>query len=407
MHITRVSGPVSVHVFDVPNEDGGGTNRLYIFGDEHFSYDHMCDACDRSQGCATIMQFVDEQVGAARDHHAALDVFLEMPYVPARGEQRLHVLRYFDRYFRSNAGPPPKGGTIRNVLMRVFGGSQPSPRYIGQLAQLYKRYHRELYDDSYKRRSADATGVRFHYTDARRDPNVDAILNGKSAARWPVELLRKVLHAFLFSTDFPADIQQALGAEGAAAVVHDTLSTIDRGKRRAVHKVAKQYHNLRDGNMKSALRRYIEDRVDDIVGLISDVIGHNPLDDVLEDNPINSLRSTVRLYREEAFSLAFRYGAILILMDAYLLGRMLRFVAQQVDTTGGSSIVYVGESHAQFYVHFLRDYLGLGPILCNPVRADNPTRCVSLMKTGANTCYVKKHLSKKTDVVEGHKTRKR
>lgn len=390
-NITRVSGPVSVHVFDFPNEHSAGTNRLYMFGDEHFSYDHMCDACERSKGCATIMQFVDEQVSIANERHGTLDVFLEMPYVPSDGKIRDNVLTYFDRLFRSNAGPP--SGALHQALLKMVGST---PFYIGQLAQLYKRYNRELYDDTYKRQDAQSTGVRFHYSDARREPNVDAILND-DAIKWPTAVMREVLHAFLFSSDFPADIRRALGTD--RAVVHETLSsTGPTDKRRVVHKVAKQYHALRDGRLKGALRRYLEDRVEEVITVMRDVVGmdspasSSSVNEWEQDPPyvwVSGLREWRTKLHTAAFKTALRFGAIMLIMDAYLLGRMLRFIGQRADTTGGTSIVYVGDAHADFYVRFFRDYIGLSASVCRPMRgyldASSTSRCVAM--TGSAHCH--------------------
>jgi hypothetical protein len=70
-----------------------------------------------------------------------------------------------------------------------------------------------------------------------------------------------------------------------------------------------------------------------------------------------------------------------VLMDAYLLSRLVYF-AMLKRATGGASIVYVGHSHAMEIVTFLQDYAQLPPELCDSGRdidtqdPDKPQRCV-------------------------------
>ena len=51
-----------------------------------------------------------------------------------------------------------------------------------------------------------------------------------------------------------------------------------------------------------------------------------------------------------------------------LVARLARFCTSR-EGAGGESIVYVGNAHAEYYVAFFADYLGLAPVICQPIGA--------------------------------------
>ena len=69
-----------------------------------------------------------------------------------------------------------------------------------------------------------------------------------------------------------------------------------------------------------------------------------------------------------SYKLVMQLAVHLVLMDAYLVCRLLRFCTRP-EAAGGESIVYVGNAHAEYYVSFFQDYMGLTPVVCQPASA--------------------------------------
>ena len=89
-----------------------------------------------------------------------------------------------------------------------------------------------------------------------------------------------------------------------------------------------------------------------------------------------------RFYRA-CFPYVMSLGVHVVLMDAYLVCRLTRFCGQggAGERGGGVGIVYVGDAHADYYAAFLRNYVGLEPVVDHPLRMDargRAIRCVPL-----------------------------
>ncbi len=381
-----ISGPVSVYAFELP----ATRHRVVLFGDWHFSYEHLCKPCVREQGCATVTRFVREAAAHARARGTSLDVYLELPYVVRDGPRRRRVLQALEGFMARDMGPRARGKTpsalLNKLLHRIAGASST---YVGVFAQLYREFRGDVYhdlDDRRQRRTkasndaGEGGAVRFHHADARYEPHVARLLNADVA--WlrdhvrTIDRLRALLMAILFSRDFVGDVRRLLGAPTAAKVLDlDALSTLDAahgGAGRPVHKIAKQFLRLRDGPVKAAARRWIEDRVDGLMRVLRDDVGFGGPTAAAATAPDTdaSWKETVQEVREAAqratLPLVMSLGVWVLLMDAYLACRMLRFALQRPDAVGGMSVVYVGDAHAQFYLHLLRDYLGVAPMTCQP-----------------------------------------
>ena len=422
----HVSGPISVHAFDLPVSVGKQanktstkgaattittTNRLYIFGDEHFSFNELCSPCKRSRGCKFITDFIRDRVSEAQRTGRSLDVFMEMPYVPSRGPMRRHLLSDWDKLMRMNASPQKSTSDSAGaaaLFKRIFGSvpvnRQSASVYVGVFSQLWKEFYHHLYDDDFKRHHAKASNVRFHYCDARYEPNVKRIL--PIQPRWVHEKLptldkiKRVMNAFVFGKDFERDIA-AVMTEGEASrvIVRETLSDKQ-------HKIAKQFHKLEDGPIKTALRKYINDRIDEIIDILkhdvcfedgAHIISHgrggrrgesneDSKESSRHDPWLPTLRAQHAMFYESAFEVTVRLGLWLILMDVYLICRLLRFAAQRPSSRGGTSIVYVGDAHAEFYVHFFKKYLDMVPVICRDRHSPRALkRCVSMSRQ-TGTC---------------------
>jgi hypothetical protein len=413
---TFVSGPISVHVFDAPTSDGrhGASfhNRIYIFGDQHFSYAHRCRPCLPSHGCERIVDFIERLVqerqvgnvgnqpklgappdallpagGGVPPPDRSLDVYMEMPYIVPRGRWRSKVLREKDPFMRRD-GPPPRTETA----------ARPRADYIGMLSQLYQRFYSRMYDDptpAQQRSLSARPRVRFHYCDARMEPNVSTLLPYEPGDHFygsrlnqfhlhmdaPAKLLA-LLEALLFSTDFVAEVRRLFG-EDAPPLVTETLS----GK--GVYRVAKQYHRLQEGPAKRAVRSYLSARAAEVVQNLraAGMFDYAAALRALRAFGSGSLPHAPRLDERQVrdylgrFILEMFFARVLV-MDAYLVCRMVRFSLQRGDSARGTSVVYVGDSHAAFYVRFFTEFMGLRALTCqNRVAVDGTSsnrRCVRL-----------------------------
>ncbi len=391
---TRVlSGPVSVHVFDVPVA-GGSVNRIYVLGDEHHSYDNMCSPCTDVAGCATVTEFVRRRLDLARSRGTALDAYMEMPYVLPSGPTRDALISMWDGLMKRDEGASSaaRGGNkkSRGLLDRLIGNN---PFYVGVFSRLYKEFGGEFYGEPVKH---TRDGARFHYCDARHEPNVSAFM-GMSPAVFhthvaSINAMRGFMHAFVYGLDFPADMARIFGAPTTQKlVVREALSSVLPGGPRVVHKIAKQFHRLTDGPAKTAAKAYLDARIEDTLDILRHDLGfdagahmyaapHKGAAPHTAYEPwLPMLRSWHRRYYDVAFELCMRLGVRVVLMDAYLVCRMLRFSVQA--GRGGESIVYVGDAHAEFYVRMLTEHMGLSPSVC-VARSAAPTggsrRCVRL-----------------------------
>ena len=404
----RVSGPVSVRAYDVPC-GSGGTNRVWVMGDEHFSYQNMCKPCDAEKGCCNVVSFVEDAIARAVSGGTQLDVLLELPYVPRAGAERTLAMRRWQRLMDADRG---------SRLRKSKDGRKSRKSYLGMLAVLYHKYSRYVYGSSSSsssgRRLADSRGsrarskgssgnVRFHYADAREEPNVQALLPAV-----PDRLLRRVrtcgqlrqlLGAFLFSRDFERD----LAALGLAAAEPATLSAMTDGGPRAVHKVAKQFLRVPPA-LSGTVRAYLDDRVEDAIEVVRADLGFDLGAGILERGRAAAQQASadaaagrvphmthgvtpmwllrVRGAHEQFFRRAYRsvmqFAVQLLIMDAYLICRLLRYCCRP-QAAGGECIVYAGNTHAEYYASFFEDYLGLKPAVCQPTQQARSVRRLSRM----------------------------
>jgi hypothetical protein len=305
----RLSGPVSAFVYDLPSGARAGTStstephRVYLFGDEHFSYSNMCASpCAGDAACADIVQFIDGQVAAATESGRSIDVFMEFPYL--RGERRDSQLRAWDARFRAEASPAHAVKEMLGVRTRVYG----------IFSLLYRRYGTRFYNHprvgeaGVSRRGA-SPAVRFHYADARHEPNAAAMFKGfcKPAApacdrAWMVALprpcrgallaflthvptadrMRELLRAFLFGTDFVADMGRLFGANfrvtratlGPAPGPKGAAGAAGAAGPRRTHRIAVQFHKL-PAAMRAQMRAFLERRIDELCALLRDDLDYD------------------------------------------------------------------------------------------------------------------------------------
>jgi hypothetical protein len=184
-----------------------------------------------------------------------------------------------------------------------------------------------------------------------------------------------------------------------------------------MHKVAKQYHMIPEGELKAAAKRYLEDRIEDAVSVARYDLNFDEGPHILAalaealaassraehhsaevSSPkaddlawLNRFRVAHGQYYAAFFPEVIRFSTHLILMDAYLLCRLLRFSfsTDKKKKAGGESarrtaVVYAGDAHSEYYVSFFVDYLGVSPSVCSKLgpprdrRTRTTDRCVRM-----------------------------
>jgi hypothetical protein len=424
---------VSAYAYDLPPAAGrapGLGHRVYLFGDEHFSYDNMCPRCDADAGCADIVGIIDREVAAAVARGRSLDVFMEFPYL--RGEHRDTQLRAWDARFRAEASPVHAVKSLLGLPTRVYG----------VFSLLYRKYGARFYDHDAGAGASPATGapaVRFHYADARHEPNAAAMFRGfcqppspSCNAAWILALprrcraallaflthvgsaarVRDLLRAFLFGTDFVADMSRLFGAD--FRVVRGTLAAppgAPEGAPRTMHRIARQFHKLAPA-ARAPVRAFLDRRIDELCALLADDLDYDGCASIvcaiLTGRPagvaagrsaatpdLESFALPCRVRRAQEFVHALlgdrgrlgRDGVLLLLlpallMDAYLLCRMMRYATQQA-AAGGTTIAYTGNAHSMLYARFFEEQLGLRAVVCHPAR--RARRCLVVPST-PGTC---------------------
>lgn len=384
--VKRISGPVSMHTFKLPHSAGEGHNDVIILGDVHFSYHNQCPKCKKSEGCTSIVDFIDHKARQAIEENRKLDVYLEMPYVPSTGKLRASMLKTVDNIFRADT-------SLGAAFGRLF--EKDEIKLIGIFSTIYKRYHRLLYP-RVGIRPPDSM-IRFHYCDTRMEPNAFAMFMSKDRSADFIKFLfgrphtsqtiRAILHTFIFSTNFPADLEKCTSKPIARRLlIASSLSSLVKGGKRTVHKVAKQYHLLPEGLAKTAVYKYVGDRIDYVIKYLKKEAMCDEIHDLLSELdvvdsieiPVADFASHMRTMKVamlyQLFSVVMKFFVPVILMDTYLLCRLLRY-AHAPSPTNGTSIIYVGDAHAQYFVHFLKDYMHVEPLSCFPRKDDN--RCVT------------------------------
>jgi hypothetical protein len=421
--VRSVSGPVSAHVFQVQTGPGR-TAAVYLFGDVHFSYDNRCTRCSESKGCYGVVDFIEKAQKEAVDRGRDLDVFFELPYVPAANNMRNQALSWIDAYFTRNASV---GTALESAMGKLFGRS---PQYIGIFSKLYRRFGERTYHHSHgqgnqgnhgNQDNNDNDKVRFHYADARLEPNaMRLIMPMQKDLDWLVAFhqrvdssakLAELLAAFMFSKDFVGDVRSLYGND--APVVDAALSTMTiDGKACRVHKIAKQFHKL-PAHVKPAVTKYLKDRVARIQGFMRDVAMYDEGAKLLNGTTAAKISSSrmpsheLSMFREIMQQRSINYlgeaeftimfVGCTLLMDAYLLCRMMGYLCRPSATQDGCAIVYAGDAHIEHYADFFVNYLGPAtakPVLCAPLQLDEDSadesavvRCVSMEKM---SCPAKK-----------------
>ncbi len=411
-HVKQLSGPASAHAFKVDFDDGEKnikSTSVYLFGDVHFSYNNACPRCTANGGCYDIVKFINKAEEHCASKNVNLDVFLELPYVA----KDRHGLDYIDTYFASNSSAAVK---FRNTLSKFVG---KPPKVIGMLSKLYSTFKDKIYSHDKKQTLQDhgSAKQRFHYADTRFEHHANLITppmssshNGEKVVDWMMDFHARVnsadkfcriLETFTMSKNFANDLRQLMGDK--TQVLDKSLSNVNiAGKSYRVHKVAKQYLNLPD-DLRPVAEQYIRARIEYVRSFMIDVLNydfHARQVQGLALDKVTSTRHELDMARSliwtglMAYISQLAYPGIMlvccmIIMDAYMVCRMLRYMFESKD--GSCVIVYTGDAHTSHYVDFMVNYLGkhsmgkkrvqVSPIMCRAmpeIDSENTAmRCVS------------------------------
>lgn len=396
--LDRISGPASAHVLRVEHKSSGQVTLVYLFGDAHFAYDNTCSRCSRARGCYDVVDFIRAAASAAEAAGTSMDVFLELPYV----SKDRAALQYIDPYWSRNSAT---GVRLRNRIAQMIGRK---PKYIGMLSRLYTAFRDRMYHHSGDDQSQS---VRFHYTDARFEDHAHLITpmlvgspTDPKVVRWMLDFHRrvptaerfcKVIEAFTMSRDFASDIRRLMGDD--ARILPSKLSTVQVGqKKERVNKIAKQFWKLPPG-LRAVAERYIHERIAFVLEFLRDVLHYDhharqinglALGDVVTTHheavsAAGFLWASVSAYISDLAYYGIMLVCTMILMDAYLVCRMLRYLHQgflQPPSSHSPCImVYAGDSHITHYVDFLKRFLGADKALgytVTPVACSAPLTAV-------------------------------
>lgn len=393
-----------MHAFEVVQEEdsrrGGADVPLHassaailhchcfvLFGDEHRSTKHMCTNCGHDPRCKTIVQIIESFQRACETQNTYLNVFVEFPYVIGSGRLRREFLRYIDKYMRRK---PSFRKSVRDFV--VIGLGLKNSKRLGVLNDIYETFADRFYHHD-KRAHRN---TKFHFADARWEPNMWIYVKPPShtpraeffewitnfRTRIPdIPTFRAFVAAFLYDVDFPSVIKNIFGEH--SPVMHGSLSSLHDDAPRTVHKIAKQYLKLRhqliaDGSEPSsrvheAIDKYIRDRVDTLMRHLQQDIGY-------EDNATFFERPELL----ESFMTLARLDLPVLLMDVYLLCRVLRY---SMSSYGGCTLIYAGDVHVKNYARFFQDYLRVPPVFSRPPSEARPgehRRCVELHRPNAS-----------------------
>lgn len=404
----RVSGPVSLYVL----QDRNDAKWVTLFGDEHFSSMNQCRNCKEDPRCLTTEDFISrtEYTTEARvspNKRRELDVFVEFPYLMRSGFLRETFMKYIDRYMgygwqttTMSAKKKRKlrrkvvfSSLLRGVLSSCIPSAKRSQQHgskrneeeeepaaaaeAGMLGVLYRAFRDKVYNPSHAHDSGKNI-VRYHASDVRWEPNMWMYIKAPPFFpidrfhRWmwdfccyfsSVDTYGKLIETFLYSADFPGNLRALLGER--ALVTYSALSTLsdtdDNRKHRLTHKIAKQYHSLEkvDASLQQAVRRYLDDRLREILESMKNGASFDSMDSATE-RWTNICASEKRM---RCFVEVVHIRTPGLLMDAYLLCRMLRFLYNQTSPVKISkAIVYAGQAHIGKYIDFLENYLGFVPL---------------------------------------------
>lgn len=313
----RISGPVSLHVFD--------SLGFILLGDAHFKVANQCSDCDLPD-CADVGDVIEDFVDSAQKEGTQLDVHIELPYVST------------------------------DTRERVMDLIDSESKRIGKLGELFHRFKTYLYDEQTKRAGV-LKNVRFHYSDIRLEVNMTALPEEMSRImaadrdNGPSTIF-KILMALLVDED-PADDMPYLKHKASLSWYSGRL----------MHKVTKQYLKFAKTAPASevgAMHRYVEDRVHDICDVLS----------IQKD----------MFVQRGSHDQVLRYTVPFVIMNVSMMCRCLFYSNHSRPTKGSMTIVYAGGLHAESMVDFFINYLHQFPSACQKLRIaknNDYERCVS------------------------------
>ena len=416
--VKSISGPVSCHVFRVPIPSGKRDYvTLYLMGDEHMSYENMCEACSREKGCYPIDDFIEQAAESAEKNKWELDVFMEMPFYSKQDPEKTEMLQTWDTLLRQDSDPLT---AVENFMRKLVGRS---PRYIGIFSRLYRKFSDKLYHASSRARKSKV--VRFHQGDARHeffvrtmfcvdkkkkfDSNQIKCLTNLHVHLDTIEKFKSFMMAFLVDKNFEKSITKLFGKN--VSIPEKLLTTFSNSGNGVFkcHKIAKQFHKLPE-YIRPVVMAYIEERVDTLLSVMQEHFdyeanaasvkkleaskeGDTKKNEAGEFDDLFAMFRKLRLYAYFQQIKFFIYLPLhTVFMDVYMLCRMLYFMTTKHSGKEGAVIAYAGDAHIRVYVRFFKKYMKLRPVFCKALSANRQqetSRCVHVKGT-CKTSEIKK-----------------
>jgi len=256
---------------------------------------------------------------------------------------------------------------------------------IEEHRELFERFGHDFYaTNDVKRRDSPTVQHRFHAVDVRWDPHVLRILmmptstysNERLSFLWLVSFMHRVptvksftslIRCFLKSESFPSDLAEILGEERARNLV--VPGALVDG---VCHPIAHQYLKLSQ-EMRTIVASHVERRISEIEKTLREDVDYDTL--ALAFGEGTERHSLIRTSSDAAYEASLKddirrvkYTAMIssleivvrmwmpvLLMDAYAMCRVMRYVFREQREEGTVVLVVVGQVHADHMDRFLRE----------------------------------------------------
>lgn len=309
----NVNGPEYVSIFKY------NTQRILLFGDEHFSTSGLCQDCQQKNDCLHIKDFINNMKKKSN-----VDLFLEAPYVT---QDIKH---------------------LREAVMKKMKNTKTDDA----LTSVVSHFHNLLYKKHKKQQS-----IRVHYSDFRFHSSLDLLKqvsrilekNIDSKINYPLVVLShfktpKTFKAFadacVIKDDFVEAIENMFQKDAFLYVDKDHLTNLHNANK-SMHRIRKQICKT-SPKMQHALIKF-----------------HNKQCRMIMQDQYNSHYETQRknFLNAQSFDIENIQPLFMTinnwlfhLMDMYLLARMM-FYIETYKTT--NIVLFTGTNHTINYENFL------------------------------------------------------
>jgi hypothetical protein len=314
----KINGPEYVAVF----QHKATQKKILLFGDEHWSYNGMCEKCSLSANCLHIKDLIEHMSKKNK-----VDVFVEARYTTLDMKEEL-------------------GGKAKNDI--------PD----GPLGNVQTKYHKYLYKKHTKKQK-----LRVHYSDFRFHTSLNLLQyvafvlerEREQQITYPLVVIshfknknyfKKFADACVMSDNFINDIEGIFKDNAELYVDKAHLTSFENGEKN-IHRIRKQIKKTSPEMQKALLKFHnrqckelLEDQYNSHYKHARKLfLKHESFD--IEDSDISNnlqvLYSTIRGWTSH-------------LMDMYLLSRLIYYLEK---SDSKNLLVYTGTKHTWNYQYFL------------------------------------------------------